>query len=109
MATWKTQKANSLFSAILRLKNLHEAQRFFRDLLTKEEIREFSERWEAARLLDRKIPYTTIIRSTGLSSTTIARVQRWLQRGMNGYRLLIDRTKKNKRSAGHHTHFSASP
>lgn len=83
--------ADNLYQAILQLQNREEARRFFRDLLTEEEIKEFANRWNVAQLLSKKISYKTIEKKTGMSSTTIARISKWLFRGMNGYRLIIDR------------------
>lgn len=81
----------SLYAAILSLENPDEARRFFRDLLTEEEIAEFSMRWKVARLLDEGIPYVAIQAKTGVSSTTVARISRWLNSGRDGYRLVLDR------------------
>ena len=92
--------SDKLYTDILSLKTLDEAKRFFRDLLTEEEIEEFSKRWQAARMLDEKIPYTAIQEKTGLSSTTVARISRWLRSGKGGYRLAIDRDAS---TAVHHT------
>ncbi len=50
-------------------------------------------------MLNQKVPYTKIVQVTGLSSTTVARVQRWLQGTLGGYRLMLNRL-------GHHTHAS---
>jgi len=80
-----------LYRAILSLKDLREAKPFFRDLLTKVEIDEFAERWKVARMLASGVPYTKIIEATGLSSTTVARVARWVKKGMGGYRLVLQR------------------
>jgi len=88
---WKTAENQRLIQAILSLKTPDEARRFLRDLMTKEEITECAQRWEAARLLDQKISYVQIQKKTGLSSTTVARISRWLQRGMGGYKLVLDR------------------
>lgn len=84
-------RSEELYAAILSLKTLAEAKRFFRDLLTEEEIEEFSKRWQVARMLDEELSYTTIQDKTGLSSTTVARISRWLRQGMGGYRLVLDR------------------
>lgn len=92
------KKLIDLFEAILLLENTNEAKRFFRDLLTQEELREFSKRWQAAQMLDKKIPYTEIEKETGLSSTTIARVSRWLKNGKGGYKLII-------KKLNHHSFF----
>ncbi len=81
----------SLYRATLSLRNMEEAKRFFRDLLTETEIEEFAERWKAARLLARGYSYTRIIEETGMSSTTVARVGRWLKKGTGGYRLVLKR------------------
>ena len=93
---WKTSSNRALVLAISQLKNKREIRNYLRDLLTESEIKEFSARWQAARMLDRNVPYTKIVKDTGLSSTTVARVQRWLQQGSNGYRLLIDRLNRKK-------------
>lgn len=77
--------------AILQLKTTDEARRFFRDLLTEDELIEFGNRWLAARLLAKGVSYTKIQDRTRLSSTTIARVSKWLNKGMDGYKLMIAR------------------
>lgn len=82
---------DDLYNAILSLEDLGEAKSFFRDLLTEVEIKEFAERWKVARLISAGTPYTSIIDATGLSSTTVARVARWLKKGTGGYRLLLKR------------------
>ena len=89
---WITADSRALFEAILGLKTLPEAQNFFRDLLTEAEIKEFSSRWKAVRMLSDKASYTEITAATGLSSRTIARINSWLKQGMGGYRMMIKRT-----------------
>ena len=93
---WINQDADALFEAILKLKNLDEARRFFRDLLTEKEIVELGQRWKVARMLARRMRYTKIAQETGMSSTTIARVHKWLKRGMGGYKLILERLKDNR-------------
>lgn len=80
-----------LYKALLSLVNEEECKKFLRDLLTKEEIQEFVNRFKVAQMLDKKISYKKIEKETGMSSTTIARVSKWLAKGMGGYRLVIDR------------------
>lgn len=92
----KNLYSDDLYSVILKLANLDEARRFFRDLLTQQEITEFGKRWKAAQMLNNKISYTEIEKETGLSSTTIARISKWLSNGMDGYKLMLTKTK------GHH-------
>lgn len=52
-------------------------------------------------MLNKKLPYEQIAKETGMSSTTIARVQKWLTKGMGGYKLILKRLKKIN-----HTHTS---
>ena len=91
---WINPDTDALWEVILQLENVGEARWFFRDLLTEQEILEFANRWKVARLLDRKVPYLEIGRRTWMSSTTIARIKRWLTRGMGGYRLMLKRMEK---------------
>lgn len=88
---WCDKSTIDLFEAILNLENQDEARRFFRDLLTEEELKEFSNRWKVANLLSQKVSYSRIEKETGMSTTTIARISKWLNDGMNGYKLLIGR------------------
>lgn len=90
---WMNRDTEELFAAILKLKNLSQAKMFFRDLLTEKEIIEFGQRWKVARMLARRVSYVKIAKETGMSSTTIARVHKWLQKGAGGYRLILSKTK----------------
>ena len=86
-----TKETKQLFSAILSLNTKAECTKFFRDLLTEAEIKEFGNRWKVANMLNKKIDYKKIEKETGMSSTTIARISQWLKGGMGGYRLMIKR------------------
>jgi len=88
---WVNKSTDELFTSILKLKNLDETRRFFRDLLTEEEIKEFANRWKVAQMLNKNITYSKIEKETGMSTTTIARISKWLKSGMNGYKLMINR------------------
>ena len=101
MSKWNNQTTEDLLKAILELRNLNESKKFFRDLLTEPELIEFGKRWQTAKMLNDKIPYTKIEKKTGLSSTTVARVSKWLNKGMGGYKLILKRTT--------HHHTSSSP
>ncbi|MGD0577136.1 MAG: Trp family transcriptional regulator, partial [Candidatus Staskawiczbacteria bacterium] len=56
-------------------------------------------RWQAAQMLDKKISYEKIVKETGLSSRTVARISKWLNKGMGGYKLMLKKTN-------HHRNFS---
>lgn len=91
MPKWDNQKTERLLQAMLSLRNLGEAKKFLRDLLTEQEIIEFGNRWQAAQMLEQRISYAEIVKETGLSSTTVARISRWLKKGMGGYQLMLKR------------------
>jgi len=97
-----SKDTNELFSAFLKLETADEARRFLRDLLTEAEIKEFANRWKVVRLLDKKMPYEKITEQTGMSSTTIARIQKWLTGKFGGYKLMLKKMNKTKK-AEHHT------
>lgn len=86
-----SQKVIELYRALLALKNKNECNAFLRDLLTHEELEEFGNRWLVAHMLANKKTYTEIEKQTGMSSTTIARISKWLEHGANGYKLMIKR------------------
>jgi len=96
---WNTKENKQLIEAILALKNADEAKRFLRDLMTEGEIQEFANRLEAARLLSKDVQYNAIIESTGLSSTTIARISKWLKGSLGGYRLILSRLNYHHNSS----------
>lgn len=89
-----TQAEKDLFKALVSFKDTIEAKKFLRDLLTEAELKEFANRWKVAQMLDQKIAYKEIEKQTHMSSTTIARIQKWLTNGMGGYRLMLNRIMK---------------
>ena len=88
---WKTPDAEALFEAIGSLDGLDETERFFRDLCTLTELRDLSQRWAVARLLDDGLHYADISRRTGASTATITRIASWLNHGEGGYRAVLDK------------------
>lgn len=82
----------SLFQAVLEIKNSQEAAAFFRDLLTIKELDDFATRWQQAQLLYQgNLSYQQIAKKTHTSTTTVTRVAHWLKHGMGGYRLILSR------------------
>lgn len=92
---WNTKKTKAIFRAILKLKTEDECRKFFRDLMTLEEIQNISERWNAVLLLDEgKLSYREIAKKTGMSTTTVGRISWWVRYGEGGYPLILKRIKK---------------
>lgn len=88
------KKTDNLFKAFLSLKSIEEAELFFRDLCTIEEIKDMSERWEIVRLLKNGLTYRDIAEQLRISTTTVSRVALWLDNGSGGYNLILNRLNK---------------
>lgn len=95
MINIKNNNVDSVFEAILSLKNIDECYKFFEDICTVKEIQDISQRYEVAKLLTQKKNYNEITKQTGASSATITRVNKCLMYGNDGYQLVIDRIKKD--------------
>ncbi len=86
---WRTPDVEALLQAVLRLETRDEAERFFRDLCTLNELRDLSQRWAVVRMLDAGLHYADISRQTGASTATITRIASWLNHGEGGYRGML--------------------
>ncbi len=89
--------ARDLAKALLTARSVEEMERLLTDLCTPAEIRTLAERWHVARLLDgSNLSYRDIHDATGVSTTTIVRVARFLrQEPHQGYRAALDRLAKD--------------
>lgn len=85
---WNQLQKNSkkLQEAFLKFNNKSEVFSFLRDLLTEWEILEFTQRLEIAEMLNNWESYKKIEEATWASSTTIARVAKFLNWDFWGYR-----------------------
>ena len=85
---------NQLFRAILSLKTVEECEMFFDDAFTMQELDSIAQRFDVACELERGGSYVEINKKTGASTATICRVSKCLNYGSGGYRIAIDRMKK---------------
>jgi len=87
-----TQLARDLCDALLVPQSRDDMAKLLADLCTPAEVRTLAERWHVARLLDQTdLTYRDIHDATGVSTTTIVRVARFLrQEPHQGYRIVID-------------------
>ena len=92
---WRSPDVEALFDALLSLESRDEAAAFLRDLCTLGEIRDLAQRWTVVRLLDAGLHYSEISRRTGASTATITRIASWLNHGEGGYRLLLERVRRD--------------
>lgn len=90
---YPTPAMKKLFEAVLRLKSPEETARFFRDLLTIAELKEFANRWQVVKLLYLGFTYEAIAKRLMISTATVTRVAHWLHHGMGGYKAVADRMK----------------
>lgn len=90
--------ADELAEALVALDTAEEARAFLTDLCTPAEVHALAERWHVAKLLDQgEMTYREIHDATGVSTTTVVRVARFLrQEGNGGYRRLLERLREPK-------------
>jgi len=89
-----------LYKAVLSLKNEIEAEKFFKDVCTPGELQDLNERWLVAQMLSDGASYRQVNELTGISTTTVGRVARFLHEEENqGYKLVLERLKKKKKFA----------
>lgn len=85
--------ADDLCRALLTPRDRAEMARLLADLCTPAEVRTLAERWHVARLLQSTdLSYRDIHNATGVSTTTIVRVARFLkQEPYQAYRMAMER------------------
>lgn len=83
-----------LFKAILTLENIDECYSFFEDICTIPEIKALAQRLAVAGMLKDGSTYTEISEITGASTATISRVNRCLNYGADGYKMVLERLEK---------------
>ena len=96
---WRTPPLRDLLETIVGLRDIAEAERFFRDLCTRAELETMAHRWEVAKLLDEGLTYLQVAEQAHASTATVTRVAQWLRHGEGGYRLAIERRKRRTQTA----------
>ncbi len=87
----QSEQVDELFTAVLSLQNREECYRFFEDLCTYKEIQSLAQRLQVAKMLKDERTYGEIEEKTRASTTTISRINKFLQYGSEGYNLILDR------------------
>ena len=75
----------------MSLKNEEECYRFFEDICTVNEINAIAQRLQVAKLLSEKKTYTEIEKQTRASTATISRINKCLNYGADGYKIVLER------------------
>lgn len=92
----RDELTDRLFEAILLLNNMDECYSFFEDICTISEIKALAQRLEVAKMLQDGKTYTDISEKTGASTATISRVNRCLNYGADGYKMILERLQNLK-------------
>lgn len=87
----QSEELDFLIEALLTLKTKEEFYRFFEDIFTVYEIKAIEQRLQVAKMLMEKRTYLDISSTTGASTATISRVNRSLNYGSEGYKIVFDR------------------
>lgn len=97
--THQDSDAGSLASAFASLSTSDDVFRFLKDLTTPAELQALSERWRVARLLSEGgRSYREISQETGVSTTTVTRVARFLtQENFKGYQRALELTQRDEK------------
>ncbi len=90
MDNFRIESFDSLFEAVLKLKNLDDCRRFFEDVCTIKELQDVSQRLEVAKLLSAGKNYQEVCKATGASTATISRVNKCLLYGKGGYKVVLE-------------------
>jgi TrpR-related protein YerC/YecD len=69
---------DDIITVLSKMNDKTELFNFLRDLLSEKEILEFSNRFKVAQMLKEKVSYKQIEEKTKVSSTTIARISKFL-------------------------------
>ena len=99
MGYTRTDEMNKLFETILKLDSIEECYSFFEDICTIKEMQDMAQRLAVAVLLDKGENYQKISQDVSVSTATISRVSKCLRYGSGGYRLALDKMKKEEGQA----------
>ena len=96
MSKLRNPETDLLFEGILKLETVEECYRFFTDICTIKELQAMSQRLQVAKQLYEGRNYNEVYSGTGVSSATICRVNKCLNYGDGGYRMVLDRLRGDK-------------
>ena len=95
MSKLRNPDTDLLFEGILKLRSVEECYRFFTDICTIKELQALTQRLQVAKQLYEGRNYNEVYQDTGVSSATICRVNKCLNYGDGGYRMILERLEGN--------------
>ena len=75
----------ALYASIAKCETVEDVEMLLADLCTFKEVDQMAQRLAAAKMLKEGKTYAEIIEETDISSATLSRVSRCVQRGSGGY------------------------
>lgn len=91
MEIFSDKRFEKFFNAVASLKSKDEVRKFFEDVCTIKEIEDMAQRLEVAELLTMGSNYQEVVKSTGASTATISRVNKCINYGAGGYKLVLNK------------------
>lgn len=95
MSKLRNPDTDLLFEGIMNLRTVEECYRFFTDICTIKELQAMTQRLQVAKQLYEGRNYNEVYQDIGVSSATICRVNKCLNYGDGGYKLVLDRLGGN--------------
>jgi TrpR-related protein YerC/YecD len=83
-----------LYESIGVMSNIEELKNFFKDILTRSELRMLKRRWHVANLLNQGLDIRTVSRKSKTSTQTVSKIKQILEGNRGGLKLAIDRVNK---------------
>ena len=99
MSKLRNTETDLLFEGVLKLETVEECYRFFTDICTIKELQAMTQRLQVAKQLCEGRNYNEVYQDTGVSSATICRVNKCLNYGDGGYRLVLERLEGTENEA----------
>ena len=99
MSKLRNSETDLLFEGILKLETVEECYRFFTDICTIKELQAMTQRLQVAKQLFEGRNYNEVYQDTGVSSATICRVNKCLNYGDGGYRMVLQRLEGTENEA----------
>ena len=82
---------DDLYSALARVKDGRDMGLILEDLCTFKEVEQMAQRLKSAELLLEGKTYAEVIAVTSISSATLSRVSKCVQKGSKGYQKLLSK------------------
>ena len=94
MVDLRSKETDQLFKAMMKFESIDEYYAFFEDLCTVKEIKDMSQRFNVAILLNEGKSYVEVSKEGNASNATISRIKKCLDFGAGGYKNAISKIEE---------------